>query len=206
MLLPHSGMLILQGLSGALLGIALFYLLGSLLTRQWIRIDVYPLLLSMAVAFLVAVVCEVYLGKLYFLVTGERLWQYRVWPVHDGYTSMLNFIIWPVYGYYLYFFHRVLQQNAITIRPQWLKGLLSGIDGPLLEILANGFFLLFYGTFYFYYLPGDMRHYTSVQVVPLYMVMGVILTVLLDALLSRPPRWHYPAGFYLVAAGFVLSG
>ena len=36
----------------------------------------------------------------------------------------------------------------------------------LLEILANGFFLLFYGTFYFYYLPDDLRHYTSVQVVP----------------------------------------
>jgi hypothetical protein len=206
MLLPHTGMLILQGLSGALVGVVLFYLLGSLLTRQWIRIDTYRLVLSMAVAFLVAVVCEVYLGKLYFLLTGERLWQYRVWPIHDGYTSMLNFIIWPVYGYYLYFLQQVLQQNAITIRPQWLKGLLSGIDGPLLEILANGFFLLFYGTFYFYYLPGDMRHYTSVQVVPLYMVMGVILTVLLEALLRKPPHWHYPAGFYLAAVAFVLAG
>jgi hypothetical protein len=206
MLLPHTGMLILQGLSGALVGVVLFYLLGSLLTRQWIRIDTYRLVLSMAVAFLVAVVCEVYLGKLYFLLTGERLWQYRVWPIHDGYTSMLYFIIWPVYGYYLYFLQQVLQQNAITIRPQWLKGLLSGIDGPLLEILANGFFLLFYGTFYFYYLPDDMRHYTSVQVVPLYMVMGVILTVLLEALLRKPPHWHYPAGFYLAAVAFVLAG
>ncbi len=192
MLLSHTGLLILQGLSGALVGVTLFYLLGSLLTRQWIRIDAYQLALSMAVAFLVAVVCEVYLGKLYYLVMGERLWQYRVWPVHDGYTSMLNFIIWPVYGYYVYFFHQVLRQNAITIRPQWLKGLLSGVDGPLLEILANGFFLLFYGTFYFYYLPDDMRHYTSVQVVPLYMVMGVILTLLLEALLRRPPALAVP--------------
>jgi hypothetical protein len=206
MLLSDAVILILQGLSGALLGFCIFYLLGSLLTRQWVRIDAYPLALSMAVAFLVAVVCEVYLGKLYFLLMGERLWQYRVWPIHDGYTSMLNFIVWPVYGYYVYFFHHVLQQHAITIRPRWLKGLVSGFDGPLLEILANGFFLLFYGTFYFYYLPDDMRHFTSVQVAPLYMVMGVILTLLLDTLLRQPRRWQYPAGFYFAGVGFVLAG
>jgi len=203
---PEYLTLILQGLSGALVGAAIFYLLGSLLVRRWIRIEAYPLLLSMAVAFLVAIVCEVYLGKLYYEVMGVPLWQYRVWPIHDGYTSVLNFIIWPVYGYYIYFLHQVLHAHAIEIRPRWLKGIASGVDGPLLEILANGFFLLFFGTFYFYYLPNDLRHYTSVQVVPLYMVMGVILTLLLDYLQERPADWRYPAGFYLAGTGFVLIG
>ncbi|MGB5473904.1 MAG: hypothetical protein WBQ78_10555 [Gammaproteobacteria bacterium] len=197
---------ILQALSGALVGVVLFYLLGSLLARRWIRIDAYQLALSMAVAFLVAIVCEVYLGKLYYLVTGRPLWQYRVWPIHDGYTSALNLIVWPVYGYYVYFLHQVLQTRRIDIRPRWLKGIASGFDGPLLEILANGFFLLFYGTFYFYYLPGDLRHYTSVQVMPLYMIMGVILTLLLEYLQQYPPRWHYPAVFYIAGVGFVLAG
>jgi hypothetical protein len=206
--MPSSGplILVLQGLSGALFGAGVIYLLGSLLVRRWIRIDIYPLVLSMAVAFLVAIVCEVYLGKLYFLMFGEPLWQYRVWPIHDGYTSVLNLIIWPVYGYYVYFMHQVLHSRRLIIRPVWLKGVVSGFDGPLLEILANGFFLLFYGTFYFYYLPDDMRHYTSLQVVPLYMVMGVILTLLLEYLLEKPPRWHYPAGFYMAGVGFVLVG
>ncbi len=198
--------LVMQGLSGALFGALVFYLLGSLLVRRWIRIELYSLSLSMAVAFLVAIVCEVYLGKLYYLLVGEPLWQYRVWPIHDGYTSVLNFIIWPVYGYYVYFLHQVLHARRVVIRPAWLKGVASGIDGPLLEILANGFFLLFYGTFYFYYLPGDMRHFTSVQVVPLYMVMGVILSLLLDYLLAKPQCWHYPAGFYVAGVGFVLIG
>ncbi|MDX2457181.1 MAG: hypothetical protein QNL87_06710 [Gammaproteobacteria bacterium] len=202
----HTSILILQGLSGALFGVLVFYLLGSLLIRRWVRIDPYQLVLSMAAAFLVAIVCEVYLGKLYSLVTGQPLWQYRVWPIHDGYTSALNFIIWPVYGYYVYFMHHVLREKAINIRPQWLKGLASGVDGPLLEILANGFFLLFYGTFYFYYLPDDMRHFTSVQVVPLYMVMGVILSLLMEYMQDRPQRWFYPAGFYLAGIGFVLAG
>jgi hypothetical protein len=206
MVVPHAGVLILQGLSGALFGVLLFYLLGSLLIRRWVRIDLYQLALSMAVAFLVAIVCEVYLGKLYFLMTAQPLWQYRVWPIHDGYTSALNFIVWPVYGYYVYFMHRVLHEKDINIRPSWLKGLASGFDGPLLEILANGFFLLFYGTFYFYYLPGDMRHFTSVQVVPLYMVMGVVLSLVMDYLRDKPQRWFYPAGFYLAGVGFVLAG
>jgi hypothetical protein len=206
MLTSTAGILILQGLSGALVGAGLFYLLGSLLARHWIRVDGYQLALSMAVAFLVAIVCEVYLGKLYYLVTGKPLWQYRVWPIHDGYTSALNFIVWPVYGYYIYFLREVLQAHRINIRPNWLKGIASGIDGPMLEILANGFFLLFYGTFYFYYLPGDLRHFTSMQVIPLYMVMGILLTLLLDKLQERPPRWHYPAGFYLAGIGFVMAG
>jgi len=206
MILSQSALLILQGLSGALVGAVLFYLLGSLLLLRWIRIELYPLLLSMAAAFLVAIVCEVFLGKLYFLLVGRPLWQYRVWPIHDGYTSALNFIIWPVYGYYVYFVHQVLAAKRVNIRPAWLKGLASGIDGPLLEILANGFFLLFYGTFYFYYLPGDLRHFTSIQVVPLYMVMGVILSLVLDRLLLRPRCWRYPLGLYLAGLGFVLAG
>lgn len=206
MIVTQAANLMLQGLSGALVGGVLFYLLGSLLARRWIRIDAYQLALSMSVAFLVAIVCEVYLGKLYQLVVGHPLWQYRVWPIHEGFTSALNFIVWPVYGYYVYFLRQVLHARRVEIRPRWLQGIASGIDGPLLEILANGFFLLFYGTFYFYYLPGDLRHYTSVQVMPLYMVMGIILTLVLDYLRARPPRWHYPAGFYLAGVGFVLAG
>lgn len=198
--------LLLQGLSGALFGACVFYLLGSLLTRRWIRIDFYQLALSMAVAFLVAIVCEVYLGKLYYLASGRPLWQYRVWPIHDGFTSALNAVIWPIYGYYVYCFHLVLSERRIVIRPHWLQGLVSGLDGPLLEILANGFFLLFYGTFYFYYLPGDLRHFTSVRVIPLYMVMGIVLALLLEYLKNRPRRWHYPVGFYLAGLVFVLAG
>ena len=198
--------LFLQGLSGALFGVCLFYLLASALARRWIRIDGYQLALFMSVAFLVAIVCEVALGKLYSLTVGKPLWQYRVWPIHDGFTSALNFIIWPVYGYYWYLLHQVLHAYRVQIRRTWLKGLASGFDGPLLEILANGFFLLFYGTFYFYYLPDDLRHYTSVQVVPLYMVMGVCLSLIIEYLNSKPRRWHYPAGFYLAGLGFVLAG
>lgn len=199
-------LLLLQGLSGALFGACLFYLLASLLVWRWIRIDGYRLALFMSVAFLVAIVCEVGLGKLYNLVIGRPLWQYRVWPVHDGFTSTLNFIIWPVYGYYWYFLHQVLQAYRVSIRRTWLKGLAAGFDGPLLEILANGFFLLFYGTFYFYYLPGDLRHYTSVQVVPLYMFMGVSLSLIIEYLDARPRRWLYPAGCYLAGLAFVLAG
>ncbi|MFM2483825.1 hypothetical protein [Celerinatantimonas yamalensis] len=200
------GALIQQGMSGALVGIVIFYFLSSLLLRSWVRIDVYQLMLSMAVTFLVAIVCEVGLGKLYFLVIGKPLWQYHVWPIHGGYTSALNFIIWPVYGVYQYFLHQVLVAKKVELRPHWLIGLASGIDGPILEILANVFFLLFYKTFYFYYLPDDMKHFTSVQVVPLYMIMGAILSVVLEHLRRRPRNWLYPSIFYLAGVAFILTG
>ena len=69
------GVLLLQGLSGALFGAALFYVVASLLSRRWVRIDFYHLLLFMSVAFLVAIVCEVMLGRLYHLLVGKPLWQ-----------------------------------------------------------------------------------------------------------------------------------
>jgi hypothetical protein len=200
------GILMLQGFSGALFGVCFFYLLACLLARRLIRVDVYELLLYMASAFAVAIVCEVSLGKLYSAVLGKPLWQYRVWPIHEGYTSALNFIIWPVYGYYWYLLTLVLRSMRLDPARHWYKGLASGLDGPLLEILANGFFLSLYGTFYFYYLPDDLRHLTSVQVVPLYSVMGVCLSFLLDFLLKRPRQWRYPATFYMLGVAFVLAG
>ena len=39
-----------------------------------------------------------------------------------------------------------------------------------------------------------------------HILMGVILTLVLDTLLRQPRRWHYPAGFYLAGVGFVLAG
>ncbi len=198
--------MLLQGLSGALFGVFFFYVLGSLAVRRFLTIDWYELLLIMAASFLVAVVSEVALGKLYYHLFGTPLWQYRVWPIHDGYTSALNVMIWPIYGYYWYLLSEVLRSRRIHFGRHWYKGILSGLDGPVLEILANGFFLLLYGTFYFYYLPDDMRHFTSIQVVPLYMVMGICLSSLLEIMKRQPRMWRYPAGFYLSGAAFVLAG
>ena len=43
------GVLLLQGASGALFGVVVFYLAASLLLRAWIRIDIYQLALAMTV-------------------------------------------------------------------------------------------------------------------------------------------------------------
>lgn len=60
------GELIQQGIYGSLIGVTIFHFLSSWLVKQWVRIDVYQLLLSMAVTFIVAIVCEVDLGQLYY--------------------------------------------------------------------------------------------------------------------------------------------
>ncbi|NVK73106.1 MAG: hypothetical protein HWE24_06460 [Oceanospirillaceae bacterium] len=196
--------ILLQGLSGVIIGLGLFYLLGSMLLKQWIRLDAYQLTLSMGVTFLVAIVCEISIDRLYFSIMDKPLWLYHVWPIHQGYTSGLNFIVWPAYGFYLYLVHKVLVSKRVLLRPRWLHGLLSGIDGPLLEILANGFFLLFYGTFYFYYLPDDMGHYSSIQVIPIYMLVGVVLSLILDHLRRYPRNWLYPSVSYVMAVGVMF--
>lgn len=193
-------------MSGAIYGMLLFYALASLAKGRLVRLEPYRLLLYMSVAFLVAVICEVGLGMLFELMMERRLWEYRVWPIHDGHTSALNLFIWPVYGYYLYLLADVLREYRLNLGRRWYHGLLCGFDGPLLEILANGFFLLFFGTFYFYYLPGDLYHLTSVQAVPLYMLSGILLTLLLRRIDALPRNWFYPVICYGSGCGFILLG
>lgn len=195
-----------QGISGALFSALLFYALASLASGRLLRPEPYRLLLYMSAGFLMAVICEVGFGLLYAKVMGQPLWQYRIWPIHHGFTSSLNLIIWPVYGYYLYLLTEVLAAYRMELGKRWYHGLLSGFDGPLLEILANGFFLLFYGTFYFYYFPGDLRHYSSVQVMPFYMVGGVLLTLLIRWFNTLPRNWLYPPACYGVGCLFILAG
>lgn len=192
------------GISAGLYGVAVIYIVASLIAGQFLRLRAYDLLLNMSAAFLVMVFCEVGTAYFYNTVMGRAFWMYRVWPVHGGYTSGLSIMIWPIYGFYLYLLAEVLRVRGFAHGNRWHHGVFSGVDGPVLEILANGFFILFFGTYYFYYFPTDMRHFTSIQVVPFYMAAGVMLTLILRYLRSLPHNWLYPTVLYVAGCVFVL--
>ncbi|RXJ86395.1 hypothetical protein [Arcobacter sp. CECT 8985] len=85
-----TGILLLEGLSDAIVGIVIIYILASLILLRWVMIDAF--------------------------------------------TFQLNFIIWPVYGFYLYLLHYVLLSKGIISRPKWIHGISSG---SLLKILTK---------------------------------------------------------------------
>jgi hypothetical protein len=106
----------------------------------------------------------------------------------------------------VYLLDRVLAARRRDLPRPWQHGLVTGVDGPLLEILGNGLYLLIFGSYFFYYFPPELGHLTSVWVMPYYALAGVVLYVVLRALREAVPRWSLPAALYFSGVCFVVLG
>lgn len=122
--------------------------------------------------FLLAVLCEAGVNPLYETLFGHKLWEYRLLPLHDRNVSALGAIVWTSYGVHLYLLDQTLDHRiAAGPRRDLFKAVFIGVEAPLVwEVLGNSYFLLTVGEYYAYYLPGDVFHLTSLQVVPVYIV------------------------------------
>ena len=188
------------------LAVPLIYVLHSLAAGRRIPLEPYALALHMSAAFLVMAVMVAGLGFLHGEVFGWRMWEYRVYPNHHEYGSYLGPLTWPWYGFHVYLLDRVLAARGRALPRVWQHGLVTGVDGPLLEILGNGLFLLLFGSYFFYYFPPELGHLTSVLVMPYYAVAGMVLYVILRALREANPRWSLPLALYFTGLCFVVLG
>lgn len=188
------------------IAIPALYAIYCLLAGRILRIDPYTLLLNMAGAFLVMSIMEASLGYLHTEVFGWRLWEYHQLPNHRGYGTDLGPITWPWYGFHFYMFSQVLQYRRLEPRNNVLKGSVTGLDGPLLEIIGNGLFLLIFGQYVFYYFPGDLGHLTSLAVMPHYALAGVILVIVMESLKQAERNWGLPLALYFSGVCFIVVG
>jgi hypothetical protein len=190
------------------IAVPLLYGLYCLLAGRRLRIDPYLLLLNMSGAFLVMSIMEASFGYLHTQVFGWRLWEYQLLPNHRGYGSDLGPMTWPWYGFHFYLFNEALHHRQLVVvrRGAWLKGSITGIDGPLLEILGNGLFVLLFGQYVFYYFPGELGHLTSVLVMPYYAAAGIVLVLVMRALNQAERAWGLPAALYFIGVCFVVVG
>jgi len=79
-----------------------------------------------------------------------------------------------MYGFYLYLLHDSL--HGWNIRSSRKLATIIAIEAIVLEFLLNGSFLLLFGDYFFYYLPGDLWHLTTIQAIPFYFLAGVVIT------------------------------
>lgn len=188
------------------IAIPFLYGLHSLLAGRRLRLEPYRVVLYMSGAFLVMAIMEAALGHLHTELLGWRLWEYRILPNHRAYGSDLGPITWPWYGFHVYLLEQVLHARRLQVgAPHW-RGGMTGVDGPLLEILGNGLFLLFFGQYVFYYFPGELGHLTSVLVIPHYALAGMVLFFVLRALAQAERSWWLPAALYFTGTCFVVVG
>lgn len=159
-------------------------------------LDWYRLVVFMAVSFAVMVLCEAASAHIYQTLAGEPLWEYRMWPLHHGYSTGWGWLVWPFYGMYMYFLDAVLAQHGVALKHPALQGLCMGVDGVLIELCINAFTVGVFGVFYFYYFPGDLWHFSSLWAVPFYAVSGAVLGMACHWALRQPRSWAMPAGWY----------
>lgn len=145
---------------------------------------------------------EIIFDTLYALIAGQPLWEYRVAPIHHGYTSLYSLFIWGLIGFHLSLLHRTLKYQGVTSIHR--LALLFCVEAIVLEAAGNASHLLLFGEYIYYYLPSDLWHLVSVQALPLYLFAGY-LTVIGLSLARKMPRAAL-AGSTAVACVAVATG
>lgn len=199
---------VLAGIAFSLALVGFSYALNRGLRSPRFEIQPTRLALFASGVFCLAVLFEALVNPLYEGQFGRKLWEYRILPVHDANVSALAPVVWTAYGIHLYFlFSRMERLTWMSRHPLLHKGLLVGMEAPFLfEVTGNLFFLMMAREFYAYYLPGEVFHLTSLQVIPVYMISMIIGLTLYSLLERLRPGWTLPALFYAGGVGFVALG
>jgi len=195
--------LFIVGLFGFVFGFVVIYLIWCLIARRIIKFKIKKLIYYMALAFPFCLILEVGFGNLHHYLFGEYLWEYRVMPVHDGLTSLLNFAIWPLYGLHFYLYD--ILEKTWNLSRFWKNTsyiLKLALSGPLLEFLLNMVCQLTLDRYYFYYFPDDLLHYTSIQVIPYYFIASLAFAITMKY--TDKLSWKMPLSFISYSLGLVF--
>lgn len=116
---------------------------------------------------------EIIVGTFYNSIVGHPLWQYQFLPIHNGYTSYYAPVIWGLSGFGLFITQVILRfgrkynlygRSAITM-----------IETISVETVINLSFLALSGSLLFYYAPAELGHVTSLQTLPFYFLLGLVI-------------------------------
>jgi len=157
-----------------LYSVAVIYLVNFAFTNKSTQTNIKDVYMYSGTLALIGIISEVAVNSFCRAVFDAPLWLYQVTPIHQGDTSVFAFFQWSLYGYHLYFVHKKLQSLQLNYEAA-IFALVLSVDAMLLEILTNISSNFLLDTFIFYYLPGDIGHFTSIYVYPVYLLGGIIL-------------------------------
>lgn len=165
--------------------VAVICFAGFALTERSTPTSVKEVYMFSGTLALIGCISEVAINNFYRAAFDSSLWTYQVAPVHNGDTSIFAFFQWSLYGYHLYFVRKKLQSFNIKYE-EYIFALFLSVEALLLEIFVNISSNFFLNTFIFYYIPGDMGHFTTVFVFPFYLLGGAILIGIFNRFLKDP--------------------
>ncbi len=163
--------------------IAIVYLFNAAISRKFHKIEPKLAGLYISTVALIGVFGEIFADSLYASVAGQPLWVYHVFPVHDGYTSMYSVVVWSMYGFYLYLMHDYFTRFHFSTHT---LAIIISIEAIILELLINSSYLYFFDDYFFYYLPGELWHLTTIQAIPFYFLAGIVILKTLKRFKADP--------------------
>jgi cytochrome c-type biogenesis protein CcmE len=101
----------------------------------------------------------------------------------------------------VYLFHHV--PDARDPRADRRLALIVAAEAVVLEMACNLAFLALTGEYLFFYLPGDLWHLSSLQIVPFYFLSGLAIAKTLRRFRRDPAFFTVLSG--LMAGVFVLG-
>lgn len=182
--------------------IAIIYLFNCLVAREFKRVHPTRALAYISSVVLLGVFGEVLIDSLYDALFGVPLWEYRLLPLHNAYTSYYSLVIWSMYGFYLYLLHDSLNNH---VRSSRVLAIVISVEAILLEILLNVSHLLIFGQYVFYYFPNDLWHVTSIQAIPVYFLAGLFI-VRMTRGIKVDPVFFATVNMVLVAVLVFIAG
>ena len=187
---------------------ALSVLIQHVLSGVRLERDVRQIVLLAALTFAAAIVCEALVNPAYAALFGEKLWEYRLLPRHDGNVSALSVLVWSSYGVHLYFVNQSLDRwFAYRSWRRCYKACVIGVEAPLIwEVSGNAVFLSLLGEYYAYYLPGELAHLTSVRVIPVYIVCVYAGLLIYERLRHYAHDWRVAGVCFAGGIVFLILG
>ena len=167
------------------------------------KVDTKLLLLYVSFMAMLGPVGEIFVGTLYHSAFGQPLWQYAILPTHNAYTSLYAPVIWGVSGAYLYYIHESLQ--LFRRKSKWFQATSRMLETILFEAALNVSFLVFSTSLIFYYLPADLWHVTSLQTLPFYFILGLIVMKSMKRLKKDPVFYSALFGFLTLVVVYLAN-
>lgn len=154
-----------------------------------------------SVLALLGPIAEVAINHFCRAVFDTTLWEYKIFPVHNGDTSLFSCFEWAWYGCHVYFLHKKVKTFCFKQEFLIFSGLLA-VDALLFEVIVNLSGLAFINTFIFYYFPADIFHLSTFIALPFYLCLGFAVINTVKGYLTNP--WFFAATSFATSYIFVF--
>lgn len=152
-----------------------FYAFFCLISKKILYPNWKKLIYIVFLFSLLGVIGEDFVNTFYELILGTPMWEYRLYPLHNGNISYFFPLLWGTLGFYTYWRNVVFHKDSSLNK--FSAGLILGLEAIFIELLVNISYYFIFGDYIFYYFPENLwifSHFSCLQVVPFYMLVGYV--------------------------------